>query len=160
MLQKNLVNIEQYNAAIELPFSGLAGLGAYTAKANRRDLSLAVEELDTCIKLCRHVESALSGQPQAARKNFYRFSAWQRIVADPKDRAEFRDRITALRRSLEKVLRLVRGEPVEARPTPAEFQKLESELREIYQRIKQAIPRDAAIASLMGSTRPHLARQS
>jgi len=160
MLQKELTNIEQYNAAIELPSAGLVGIGAYTAKPRRRDVSLAVEELGACVKLCRMAESALSGQAERARKNVYFYSAWQRIISSEEERDAFRRRIAKTRESIVRLLEFLKGGTEKPPPTKEQVDRLQQELMDLSERIKREIPRDTSLASLMGPTHPRIMRRS
>jgi hypothetical protein len=96
-LQKDLANIQRYNAAIELPHAGLIGLGAFMAGVHTRDRSLATSPLGDCIMLCQMAELALMRDPSEARAHVYFYSARQQITNTEEQRIELREKIRKIR---------------------------------------------------------------
>jgi hypothetical protein len=147
-LQKDLATIEEYNAAMELPFAGLVGLGAYVA--NRpADVSVAIRELTACVELCRMGKLALSGDLAAARRNAYLFSAWRRLGTKPEDRVPLKGQLEQISQVLELILKLLRGEKVAQVPTRTQLNQTERDLRSLSERIRATIPREASLSSLI-----------
>ena len=152
-LQKDLTTIEEYNAAMELPYAGLVGLGALKAEGALRDRSTAERELRACVELCRLAELALSGDLETGRRNAYFFSAWRRIGDEGNPRDRFQKHLQSIRERLERVLHEL-SMKVDPRKklTPDDIGRLIEDLRGLSNKIRQTIPRDASLRSLISAS--------
>ena len=150
-----LVKVEEYNAAMELPFSGLLGIQAFLAAPAPTRPTVAQDELRTCIELCRVAELALSGKEvEAARDNVHLYSALRQIFHSNEEKEQYRIKFAKVRKTLESLLRQLAGESLTEPPQPEHLRQLADELRRLADRIKHEIPRDAYLASLTSTTRP------
>lgn len=144
--------VNEYNAAMELSYSGLAGLGALLANPPVRNLDLATEELRICVNICRTVEEAFSGNEEAARKHYILHAAFRRIFPNDPDRDAFRASLTESRSILEDALDAIPGGDFE-KQLADRLREVNERLRQLSEKIKSEIPREAYLSSLAGT--PH-----
>lgn len=150
-----LAKVEQYNAAMELPFSGILGIQAYLGESGVPQPSLAQTELQACAELCQVAELALSGSDvEAARANVHLYSALREILRSEEERQEYRAKFAEVRNAIGSLLKQISGEPAPEPPQPDYLRNLAGELRLLAERIKRAIPRDAYLTSLTSLTQP------
>lgn len=154
-VRDDLVKVEEYNAAMELPFTGVLGIQAFLAMQPSKPSNVAQTELSACSELCRVAELALSGQKvEAARRNVHLYSALSRIFHNEEEKENYRHKFAEVRRTLELLLRQLSGQTVADLPNPDYLRQLADELRQLANRIKHEIPRDAYLAALTSTTQP------
>jgi hypothetical protein len=149
-LQDALEKIGEYNAAIELPNSGLLGIGAFLAKP--RATEVAESELSSFIELSIEAEKVLAEDEIELRKNIYLYSALKDIFHTDEDRKIFVTFLTEVRSAFELLLKHLAGESVTQIPGEQRLDELSTYLRGLADSIRQAIPRDTYLASLAGRT--------
>lgn len=147
-LQRDLTTIEEHNAAMELTFSGLLGLRALPIAASGGDKSVALRELTVCIELCQMAELALSDDLSIARKNVYFSAAWRRICGDSEEKKRVREQLRSAREALESFVRRL-GQEARFGLDPSVVDRLVNDMQSLSERIRQAIPRDASLRSLI-----------
>jgi hypothetical protein len=152
-LQKDLATIEEYNAAMELPYSGLVGIGAYRAQGRSpADRFRAKRELGACVELCRMAELSLTGDIPTARKNASLFAAWGKLATDQTGRDQLRKQLEEIRNSLELMLKVMAGANARNAPGKTKLERIATDLRSLSERIRETIPRDASLSSLIGGS--------
>jgi hypothetical protein len=154
-VRDDLVKVEEYNAAMELPFTGVLGIQAFLTMHPSKPSSVARTELNACSELCRVAELTLSGQEvEAARDNAHLYSALSRIFHSQQEKEHYRLKFAEVRKTLDSLLTQLSGGAVADSPKPDYLRKLAEELRQLANRIKHEIPRDAYLAALTSTTQP------
>lgn len=149
-LQDALSKIEEYDAIMQVPRSGLLGIGAFLAGSSAK--SVAEEQLETCIETCALAQRAIAGEVDS--QNVDLSSALQQIFQTDADRETFRSTLAQTQQILELLLRKIRGEVVQELPSPERLTEFAGRLRNLSDQIKQAIPRDTYLTSLTGKAHP------
>jgi hypothetical protein len=149
-LQDALSKIEEYDAIMQVPRSGLLGIGAFLAGTSAK--GVAEEQLETCIETCILAQRAIEGNVDPQNINVS--SALQQIFQTDAHREAFRSTLEQTREILELLLRKVRGEIVRELPPRERLMELADQLRSLSDQIKQAIPRDTYLTSLTGKAHP------
>jgi hypothetical protein len=151
-VQDALSTVLEYNAAMELAYSGLLGIrGAQNPSTDR---SVIETELQTFSNLCHVAERALSNEAPASQENLCIYSALDRLFHAPSERQHYRSLFHEGRLLADHLMSLIAAD---RRDIPAEdlerTKKLETQLRELSDLIRHNIPRDAHLASITGRPR-------
>jgi hypothetical protein len=154
-VREALAKVEEYNAAMELPYSGLLGIKAYLDGNKGQSISVAVSELRDCAELCRLAELTLSGEDiEAVRANAHLYSAIKRIIPGEDERRQFRNKFAEFHNVLQLLLDQINGEATAEPPSTEKLRDLAEDLQRFANRVKREIPRDAYLTSLTSATQP------
>ena len=148
--QEALTHIAEYDAAMELPQSGLLGISAALADPPARNIELASQELQKCIDRCQVALRAMKDDGEAARGAVFLYSALLRVFRAPDDRKAFAARIDSLQERLSRILDDVEKTALIA----VDAESIRAELRDLTDRIRNAIPKDTYLSSLAGTIAP------
>ena len=151
-LQNALAKLEEYNAAMALPQAGLLGIGAFLAEPPQT--KIAGEEIRAYLETCQLAEEIISDGPEVARRNIRLYCALRQIFPTSEKKEEFQQMLRETREVFNLLLQKLSGESVSNVPTPSRLNELANQLRSLSNKIKEAIPRDAYLASLTGKTYP------
>jgi hypothetical protein len=151
-LQNALAKLEEYNAAMALPQAGLLGIGAFLAEPPQT--KIAGEEIRAYLETCQLAEEVISNGPEVARRNIRLYCALRQIFPTDEKKEEFREMLRETREVFNLLLKKVSGEAVSNLPTSSRLHELTNQLESLSGKIKEAIPRDAYLASLTGKTYP------
>jgi hypothetical protein len=156
-LQESLSKIQEYNAAIELPHSGLLGIKAFLKE---RPSGAVAERLQQTLELCTQAELALLGDETAARRDIHFYVAMRTLFPQEFEREGFRLLLQELQKHLTSLLKYLRQDPSAAAPPRDDLVGLTAKLEDLAERIRHRIPRDAHIASIVGGAYagPNIAR--
>lgn len=151
-VQELLGKIASYNAAIELPHAGMVGLSAL----GEHHTELADRELSACVDLCARGIRAIDDDPTLRKDDVYVYLAFRELLAGQQREQDLRDLLGRIKDALRRALEGLRGtgQPL---PPAQDLAQVEADLREIADRVKRMIPRDAYMASLVGTTFPGIA---
>lgn len=155
-VREALVKVEEYNAAMELPFSGLLAIQALLVPDASTRPDVARSELSACSQLCRLAELSLSAgrDVEAARDNVHLYSALIRIFHTPDEKEQYRIKFAEIRNTLETLLKEAPTKATGYSFSKERLREMADEFRRLADRIKVEIPRDTYLASLTNATRP------
>jgi hypothetical protein len=155
-VQELLGKITTYNAAIELPHAGLVGISAFLAPSDEARANLAAREIGACIDLCARGIRAIDEDTVLRRQDVYTYLAFRELLPNQEERQTFRGLLEHIRSVLSAALENLRDKN-KTPPKDAELLAVETELRGIADKVKKTIPRDAYMASLVGTSFPGIA---
>jgi len=150
-LQDALASIREYNAAMELPYSALLGIGAFLGAPSDINNDLVRQELEACAALCRGVEATLGQTIDASSEFVYLSAALKRVCKSDRELQDTLSLVRSAREVADILIRRLSGEEVSG-PSQEQLKDLTDRLRQLADRIKQEIPRDSYLASLSGNT--------
>jgi|SRR5665213_410747 len=143
-----LSRVEEYNAAIALPHDGLIGISVFTRQSGEGRRA-AAPLLRSCVKLSELALRALAEEMNAAREDPHFYNAVRSIFGQRSDAYTgiLKEAVSTLRQTLS----YLDGNDNEA-PSPELLKGTAEQLRGLATRIKEEIPRDALMASIVGTT--------
>ena len=152
-VQESLAKVEEYNAAIELPYAGIVGIEAYLGERHSKRPEIAGEELRTCLELCGLAEKAIENDQETARRNVHIYSAFRTIFSGGTEQDALRKTLISARDILAKAIAHLE-DPASPPPLRTDLVELAKQMRWLADKIRQEIPRDAYLASIVGATYP------
>jgi hypothetical protein len=145
-LQEALEKVEEYNAAIELPNSGLLGVAAF--QASPRETEIAKAELSRCVDLCIAARKTFDGDRRALRENIYLYSALAEIFRTNAERQQLANLLDEIRHSFGILIRLLEGERLTRVPKKKQLDQIAKHLRAMTDEIRRTIPRNTYLAAI------------
>jgi hypothetical protein len=157
-LQESLAKVQEFNAAIELPHSGLLGIKAYLRE--RSPTTRIVDRIEACLALSDLAERSLTGDQNAARQDIHLYTAIRSLFMEAQAKENLLRVLKRTKIALNALLAHLNHLPGAAEPSTDELAGLVSDLETLAHRIRHGIPREEHLASIVGGpySGPGLAR--